>query len=85
MSTQSTNTTYRPGDVSERAARSVLNRRRRRPTTTAGRAHEPTPANSIVAGDPLSQARRPTLLRRWSVADLIAQAAARAPLPEPCP
>jgi hypothetical protein len=65
MSRQSTITTFRPGDfISERATRGVLNRWR--PSTT----------DEARSSD---EARRPARLRRWSVADLIAQAAARPP------
>jgi hypothetical protein len=67
MSKQSKKTWFRPGDfISERATRGVLNQRR---TSTADDAR---------ASD---EARRPARLRRWSVADLIAQAAARPPAP----
>ena len=64
MSKQSKKTTLRARDsISERATRGVLNQRR---TSTADDARGS------------DQARRPARLRRWSVADLIAQAAARA-------
>jgi hypothetical protein len=65
MSTQSTKTRFRLGDfISERATRRVLN---------PGRTSTPDEVRSA------DQARRPASLRRWSVADLIAQAAARPP------
>ncbi len=67
MSEQSKKTTFRPGDFfSDRATRGVLNQRRT-PTADDARASD--------------EARRPARLRRWSVADLIAQAAARPPAP----
>ncbi len=63
MSKQSKKTTFRSGDfISERATRGVLNQRQ---TSTADDARTS------------NEARRPAPLRRWSVADLIAQAAAR--------
>lgn len=43
------------------------------------RRSEERPATSTSADARQSTARRPRLLRRWSVAELIAQAAARPP------
>ena len=65
MRKQSKTTTFRLGDfISERATRRVLNRRR---TSTT---------DEVRSSD---EARRPARPPRWSVADLIAQSAARPP------
>ena len=81
-SKESTPTAFPAGDlISENAVRGVLGRRRRRtpPTSSAEPVH-PVPANPPTAGEDISPAvggSQP--LRRWSVAELIARAAAAPP------
>jgi hypothetical protein len=70
--------TPRPGAfISETAVRGALERRTRSLTTheATGGASQPTDA----AADSSSRGNRPRLLRRWSVAELIAGALARLP------
>ena len=71
-------TTVRPGAFTpESAVRGALERRTRSLTTheASGAGSQPTDA----AGDSSSRGNRPRLLRRWSVAELIAGALARPP------
>ena len=71
-------TTVRPGAFTpESAARGALERRTRSLTTheASGGVSQPTD----VAGVSSSLGNRPRLLRRWSVAELIAGALARPP------
>ena len=82
MSKHATKTTFRPGDsitTSERATRRVLHRGRRTSSPTVTQPVADVAAPSTAAERGASQ-RRPRRLRRWSVADLIAQAAARPPV-----
>jgi hypothetical protein len=71
-------TTFRPGAFTpETAVRGALERRTRSLSNheASGGVSQPTDA----AGDSSSRGNRPRLLRRWSVAELIAGALARPP------
>lgn len=82
MSKHATKTTFGPGDsilISGRATRRGLHRGRRTPSPTGTQPVAAVAAVSTAAERGASQPR-PRRLRRWSVADLIAQAAARPPV-----
>jgi hypothetical protein len=78
MNTQNDTGTYVAGTfITENAVRGALERRRQTVPARAGDAEEVSVPSS--AGDASRRDRRPRRLRRWSVADLLARAAARPP------
>jgi hypothetical protein len=82
MNTESTRRDRRTGDpVFESAVRRAFGHRRRRPSHLAtGQPQRGEAADHTSAAQPTSGATgAPQPLRRWSVAELIARAAARSP------
>ena len=83
MSTRTIHASFRSGDlISERAARRVMAHRRPvvplEPTAALGA--PPSPALAARELTPRPAATGPKILRRWSVAELIARAAAGPPV-----
>lgn len=83
MSKESNRTAFRAKDlISEEVARRACGRRQRTRALTATNAVNGLPADPPTAADePSPPAKRSATLRRWSVAELVAQAATRLPPP----
>ncbi len=79
MNNQFETTAFPAGDfISERAVRGAPARRPQRAPTHPAQARDGQPAERETAADgPSPRASRSRRLRRWSVAELIAQAVAR--------